>query len=297
MGKITNDRIEDYRNYLIDNERSAATISKYLGAVRDLFLFLGEKPPERRDILDYREHLLKTKTAKTVNAALSAINGFFLFAGREDLTVHYLKIQHKAFAEEKKELDMKEYRRLLKAAKDAGDERTWLLLQTLAGTGIRISEHVYITVEAAKCGRAEIRLKGKCRIILIPEELCRHLLSYARKKGIKNGAIFCTRTGKPLNRSNAWRDLKRLCQAAGVDSDKVFPHNFRHLFARQFYAQDRDIARLADVMGHSRIETTRLYVAVSAVEHEKELNRMGMIMPAWGKKERHRGRKSACVFG
>ncbi|MCD8323643.1 MAG: site-specific integrase [Clostridiales bacterium] len=149
MGKTTNDRIEDYRNYLIDNERSAATVSKYLAAVRDLFLFLGEKTPERRDILDYREHLLKTRTAKTVNAALSAINGFFLFAGREDLTVHYLKIQHKAFADEKKELDMREYRRLLKAAKDAGDGRTWLLLQTLAGTGIRISEHVYITVEAA----------------------------------------------------------------------------------------------------------------------------------------------------
>ncbi|MCD8324747.1 MAG: tyrosine-type recombinase/integrase [Clostridiales bacterium] len=296
MEAITREDIEAYRDYLCENERSVATVTKYMAAIEDLFSYLNGRAPEKPVILAYREQLLAKRTPQTVNGAISAINGFLSFIGCESAKVRFLKIQRKAFAEEKKEIDMEEYRRLLRVARETGNERLWLLIQTLVGTGIRISEHVYITVEAARRGRAEIRLKGKCRVILIPEKLCRYLLSYADKRGIGEGPIFCTKTGKPLNRSNAWREMKRLCAAAGVDPDKVFPHNFRHLFARQFYAQDRDLARLADVMGHSRIETTRLYVAVSATEHERVLNRMGMVMSAWGKKRRRPAEVSACAL-
>lgn len=286
MMTITRENISAYREFLCENERSAATVAKYMAAVEGLSSYLDGRAVTKQEILAYREHLLETRAPQTVNGALSAVNGFLTFIGEEGARVRFLKIQRKAFAEEKKEISMEEYRRLLDTAKARGNERLWLLIQTLAGTGIRISEHAYITVEAAKSGRAQIRLKGKCRVILIPEELRGHLLAYAGEQGIDSGPVFRTKKGKLLDRSNAWREMKRLCAAAGVDPDKVFPHNFRHLFARQFYEQDRDLARLADVMGHSRIETTRLYVAVSATEHERVLNRMGMVMPAWNKKRR-----------
>ncbi|MCD8151543.1 MAG: tyrosine-type recombinase/integrase [Clostridiales bacterium] len=284
MKTITKEDIEAYQQYLGENEKSKATVAKYVSAIESLSSYLSGRVITKKEILSYRERLLRTRTPQTVNGALSAINGFLVFVGQADARVHFLKIQRKAFAEEKKEISMAEYRRLLDAAREEGNERLWLLIQTLAGTGIRISEHAYITVEAAKSGRAQIRLKRKCRVILIPEELRAHLLAYARERGIESGSIFRTKGGKLLDRSNAWREMKRLCAVAGVEPDKVFPHNFRHLFVRQFYAQDHDLARLADVMGHSRIETTRLYVAVSASEHEKVLNRMEMVMPSWRRK-------------
>ncbi len=297
MGKITQESIDKYAAFLYENERSAATVRKYMAAVKGLSSYLKGRDIAKQEILAYRDQLLQVSTPQTVNGIISAINGYLSFCGHDNARVRFLKIQRKPFAEEKREISMAEYRSLLQAAKAQGNQRLWLLIQTLAGTGIRISEHVFITVEAVRAGRAQICLKGKCRVVLIPEELRRHLLAYIRQKGITEGPVFCTKTGRPLNRSNAWREMKRLCEAAGVDPDKVFPHNFRHLFARQFYDQDKDLARLADVMGHSRIETTRLYVAVSASEHEKVLNRMGMIMPDWGKKERHPGEASACAFG
>ncbi len=287
MEKITQESINEYRTYLYENEKSDATVTKYMASITGLSSYLNGKDVTKQEILAYRDHLLHTGTPQTVNGAVSAINGYLTLCGLDSMRVRFLKIQRKPFAEEKREISMAEYRRLLQAAKEQDNQRLWLLIQTLAGTGIRISEHSAITVEAVRAGRAQIRLKGKCRVVLIPEELRRHLQAYIREKGITEGPVFCTRNGRPLDRSNAWREMKRLCRAAGVDSDKVFPHNFRHLFARQFYDQDRDLARLADVMGHSRIETTRLYVAVSASEHEKVLNRMGMILPAWDKKERH----------
>ncbi len=298
MEKITQESINAYQEFLIENEKSGTTVAKYIAVITGLSTYLNGIAITKQKILAYRDHLLQTSTPQTVNGAISAINGYLSFCGQDSARVRFLKIQRKSFAEEKREISMAEYHRLLQAAKEQGKRRLWLLIQTLASTGIRISEHAAITVEAVRAGRVQIRLKGKCRIILLPEELRLHLLSYIREKGITEGPVFCTKSGKPLDRSNAWREMKRLCEAAGVDSDKVFPHNFRHLFARQFYNQEKDLARLADVMGHSRIETTRLYVAVSASEHEKVLNRMGMILPAWDKKRHQRDEEApAYAFG
>ncbi len=296
MGKITQESISEYRTYLYENEKSDATITKYMSAITGLSSYLNGNDISKQKIMAYRDYLLQTSTPQTVNGVLSAINSYLFFSGQENARVRFLKIQRKPFAEEKREISMAEYCRLLQAAKEQGKRRLWLLIQTLASTGIRISEHSAITVEAVRVGRAQIRLKGKCRIALLPEDLRRHLLSYINEKGIQAGPVFCTKSGRPLDRSNAWREMKHLCKAAGVAPDKVFPHNFRHLFARQFYNQDKDLARLADVMGHSRIETTRLYVAVSASEHEKVLNQMGMVMSVWDKKERHPEEVSAGVF-
>ncbi|MCD8045382.1 MAG: tyrosine-type recombinase/integrase [Clostridiales bacterium] len=220
MMTITRDNINAYREFLCENEKSASTVAKYTAIVEGLSSYLNGRAITKQEILSYREQLLQTRTPQTVNGALSAINSFLGYIGLESAKVRFLKIQHKAFAEEKKEISMEEYRRLLNAARKSGNERIWLLIQTLAGTGIRISEHAFITVEAASSGRAQIRLKGKCRVILIPEELRGHLLAYAMERGIKSGPIFCTKKGKLLNRSNAWREMKRLCAAADVDPDK-----------------------------------------------------------------------------
>lgn len=276
MKQLTMETIQAFETELYLNEKSKGTVEKYTLAVRRLMEYLQGMELTKARLLEYREYLQTQTKAQTVNGALSAINAFLDFAGWE-CKVKLLKVQRQAFLDESRELSEAEYKRLLSAAKDRGNERLYLLMMTICGTGIRVSELKYITVEAAASGRAEICMKGKARTILLQKELRNRLKRHAKERGIESGPIFCTKSGKPLDRSNICHDMKKLCGDAKVETSKVFPHNLRHLFARTFYAIEKNLAHLADVLGHSRIETTRIYVAVSAAAHERVLNRMRLI--------------------
>lgn len=278
MNMIQEQDIREFESYLYLNERARATVNKYVQSVRKLAEYLNGERVEKTRLLEYREYLLRQRKAQTVNGALSAINAFLDFCGKQECRVRLLKVQRQAFLDEERELSEAEYRRLLAAALRCGNERLYLIMLTVCGTGIRISELPYITVEAARGGRAQIRLKGKSRLIILQKKLRGRLLRYAAGQRIKSGYIFRTRSGRPIDRSNICHDMKKLCEAAGVDPGKVFPHNLRHLFARTFYAVERNLAHLADVLGHSRIETTRIYVAVSAAAHEKILEQMRLVI-------------------
>lgn len=278
MNMIQEQDIREFESYLYLNERARTTVNKYVQSVRKLAEYLNGERVEKTRLLEYREYLLRQRKAQTVNGALSAINAFLDFCGERECRVRLLKVQRQAFLDEERELSEAEYRRLLAAALRCGNERLYLIMLTVCGTGIRISELPYITVEAAQGGRAQIRLKGKSRIIILQKKLRGRLLRYAAGQRIKSGYIFRTRSGRPIDRSNICHDMKKLCEAAGVDPGKVFPHNLRHLFARTFYAVERNLAHLADVLGHSRIETTRIYVAVSAAAHEKILEQMRLVI-------------------
>ena len=272
------DYLKRYKEELLINEKSKATIEKYVSEVKLLLDYLEDHEQSKASILEYRDALRKNYQARTVNGKLAAIHSFLQFIDKSEWKVKFLKIQRRAFAEESRELTEKEYRKLLETAKSKKENRLYYLMLTLGGTGIRISELQYITLEAVKRGKAEIDMKGKCRIILIPKGLKEKLLSYASQAGIQNGYLFKSRNGKPLNRSNIWRELKRLCEDALVNPNKVFPHNFRHLFAKCYYAIEKDIAHLADILGHSSVETTRCYIAVSLKEHEETLTKLQLII-------------------
>ena len=213
----------------------------------------------------------------TINSMLSAVNALFRFLGRENCKIRFLRVQRKAFREQSRELTRAEYQRLLDTAAEQGQERLGLLMETICATGIRVSEVRYITVEAAQRGRAEINLKGKIRTILLPAKLCRKLLKYARKQKTASGEIFLTKSGKPVSRRQIWREMKMLCEKAGVESSKVFPHNLRHLFAATFYKVCRDIVKLADILGHSSINTTRIYLMTTGTEHARQLEKLGLV--------------------
>lgn len=278
MQSVHESGLASFRLLLEARDKSRATIEKYCRDVRGMLLALGEQEPSPALMLEYREHLRARHRPQTVNGKLTAINAYLKFIGREDCCVRLLSVQRRAFIEDSRELTDGEYRRLLAAAEDSRNERLRLIMETLCGTGIRISELSSITVEAASQGRAEIALKGKIRVILIPKKLRRALLGYAKKRGIRTGCIFRTRSGQPMDRSNIWRDMKRLCTRAGVERAKVFPHNLRHLFARAYYAIEKNLSHLADILGHSSVETTRIYLAVSAREHERTLDKMRLII-------------------
>lgn len=274
---ITTERIEAYCLSLLADERSAGTISKYRRDLAAFALWLDGRGVTKETAAGWKTHLLERGCKpETVNSKLSAINGFFAFMGWP-IKVKFLKIQHQLFRDPAREMTRQEYTRLLTTARETGQERLALIMETLCATGIRISELRYITVEAAKDGRATIALKGKIRTILLPTKLYRKLIKYAKKEKIASGAIFRTKSGTPISRRQVWYELKRLCQAAGVEPTKVFPHNFRHLFATTFYKACKDIARLADVLGHSNIETTRIYLAVSGEEQTRQLDRLGLV--------------------
>ena len=274
---ITPASIDDYTLALISEEHAPGTIQKYR---RDLTVFarwLDGRGVTKENAASWKTHLLERGyKPETINSKLSAINGFFTYMNWA-IRVKFLKIQRQLFRDPAREMTREEYTRLLTTARETGQERLALIMETLCATGIRISELRYITVEAAKDGRATIALKGKIRTILLPTKLCRKLSKYAKKQKIASGAIFRTKSGKPISRRQVWYELKRLCQAAGVEPTKVFPHNFRHLFATTFYKACRDIARLADVLGHSNIETTRIYLAVSGAEQARQLDRLGLV--------------------
>lgn len=270
--------VKQYIVYLEQEEKSEATRRQYKRDILHFLGFAGGQELTRELVLRYKEELQTKHRASSTNVKLAALNGFFTFLGRDDLRVKRLRVQKRPFLPREKELTKAEYYRLLEAAKHRKNEKLRLLLETICGTGIRVSELKYITAEAVYQGEAVIRLKGKIRIVLISGKLKKALKKYLRKRKILSGSVFITKNGNPLDRSNIWKMMKALCKDAGVASQKVFPHNLRHLFARCFYRLDKDIARLADILGHSSINTTRLYVMSSDYEPRKRIDALGLVI-------------------
>ena len=276
---MTNEQMQAFENDLRQEEHSEGTIQKYTSALRAFFDFLpADKVITKDRVLAWKKQLSSELAASTVNVMISAINRFFAFLLWVDLQIKHIKMQRRIFRDKERELTKKEYKRLLNAALALGNRRLYYLMQTLGGTGIRISELPFITVEALKAGSAVVDCKGKQRIILIPKRLCRALRAYCKEANITSGPIFVTKTGKPMDRSNIWKEMQKLCAAAHVESSKVFPHNFRHLFAVTFYKLEKDIAKLADILGHTSINTTRIYIMESSAEHERQIARLGLVV-------------------
>lgn len=277
QNNMTNDRIAAYAAYLRREERAAGTVENYLRALTALLRYLDGTAVTQESINGWKATLTEQGYAPvTVNAMLAAINGFCRFMGWA-LKAKYLKVQRRLFRAPERELTQAEYKRLLQTAHQQKKAQLALLMETICATGIRVSEVQYITVEAAKTEQAEITLKGKIRTILLPGKLCRKLLQYARKQKIASGEIFLTEGGASMGRRRIWRELKALCTHAGVAASKVFPHNLRHLFATTFYRAYQDIVCLADLLGHSSLETTRIYLAVSGAEYRRRLERLGLL--------------------
>ena len=274
----TVEQIREFSRYLREEERETATIDKYSRDVKDFFIWLKDREISRERMGEWRGYLLQAgRKPVTINGKLSALNKFLSFLGRNDCRIKYLKIQRRLFRSTEKQLSKQEYIRLMETAHSLGRERLALLMETICATGIRVSEVKYITAEAIRAGRTEIALKGKIRTILLPGKLCRKLKKYAGKRKIVSGEVFLTRNGKGMSRRQIWAEMKSLCEKAGVAPSKVFPHNLRHLFAQTFYRVCRDVAKLADVLGHSSIETTRLHLISTEAEHVRQMERMGLI--------------------
>lgn len=275
---VTKAAVTTYLQFLKIQEKSKGTLEKYQRELLDLAKYLAGKKVTREDLVVWKEELEKRYSPAGVNGRLVAANGFFSFFGRYDLRLKLLKIQKEIFMREEKELTRAEYGRLVRTAERKGKERLSLLIQTICATGIRVSELEFITVEAVKRGRAEVNCKGKRRVIFLPARLQKKLKAYAAKKGISEGVIFAAKSRRPLHRGNIWAEMKKLCKDAEVSPEKVFPHNLRHLFARIFYSLDKDIAKLADMLGHSNIETTRIYIMESGRIHRQKLERMRLVL-------------------
>lgn len=276
-GQFLQSKIIEYVAYLKAEERSCHTIAKYQRDLKAFFL-CAEGEVSKETVLNWKEKLIKHYAPSSVNSMLGAVNSFFEWMTLPQLKVKPIKIQRKIFIKPEKELTRDEYQRLVKAAMENGNERLSLVLQTICATGIRVSELEYITVNAAKSGQTMVDCKGKSRWIFLPKALCKSLQLYCRQNNIKNGIVFRTAGKNPLNRSNIWRDMKKLCRGANVETSKVFPHNLRHLFARTFYMLEKDLARLGDLLGHSDISTTRIYTMESGTQHMKQLERMDLVL-------------------
>lgn len=269
--------LDAFRTYLIQEEKSMATVDKYLRDARAFLVFAGQETVTKDLVMDYKQALLeKNYAVRSINSMLASLNSLLDFLGWGDCKVKSLKIQRQIYCAEEKELTKAEYLQLLEAAK--GYPRLKLIMETICGTGIRVSELKYFTVEAVRHGEIIVSCKNKTRTILLPGKLKKLLLKYAKKNGVHSGAIFVTRNGKPLNRSNIWAQMKKLCKAAGIKPGKVFPHNLRKLFARTFYGMEKDIAKLADILGHSSINTTRIYIMTTGTEHRRKIERLGLIV-------------------
>lgn len=270
--------IARFREHLILEEKSPATVEKYLRDIRAFAVYMRGEVVRKAAVIDYKKLLQKKYAVRSVNSTLASINGLFSFLGWHELRVKTVKLQRQFFSPEEKELTRAEYMRLCRTAEQRGNKRLSLILQTICGTGIRVSELQHITVEAARCGEATVSCKGKTRSVFIVKELKQKLLRYAAEQGIRSGMIFVTRTGRAVSRTNIWREMKSLCREAGVNPEKVFPHNLRHLFARVFYSIEKDIAKLSDVLGHSSINTTRLYIISTGIEHRRRMETMRLIL-------------------
>lgn len=277
---LTPQLIEDYLRHLAEDERGAATIDKYR---RDLLRFYEFLPPDKAVdkavVLSWKEQLVARKYASSsVNVMLASVNGLLTFAGRPEWRAKFLKRQRAAFCDERRELRRAEYEKLVATARREKKTRLTLMMETICSTGIRVSELAFVTVEAVRAGRAELMLKGKCRRILFPAALVRKLSRYAAERRIARGPIFTDKSGSPVSRHRVWYEMKKLGARAGVAASKVFPHNLRHLFARTYYALERDLSKLADLLGHSSVETTRLYIITAGVEHLRQLDKMKLVM-------------------
>jgi len=269
--------ILNYKLYLEENEKSEATIKKYMHDIYYFYKFIENKVITKLMVLEYKNYLKKQNYALTsINSMLVAMNGFLLYLGYPQMRVKTLKIQRKIFINEKKEMTKEDYKKLLLASKK--NTQLNMIIQTIANTGIRISELKYFTIETITRGEIVVNCKNKNRIIFIPKQLQNKLLTYAKKENIQSGEIFITRNGKSLDRSNIWKKMKKMCAEAGITSSKVYPHNLRKLFARVFYNEERDIAKLADLLGHTSIETTRIYILSSGSEHKKKIEKMGLLL-------------------
>ena len=276
--KLQETMIPPYETALREAEKSAATMEKYLHHVRQFVAHDAGRRIDKALVLEYKTRLGKLYAPSSANAALAAVNGFLRFWGFESCCVRPFKVQKKLYCPEEKELTREEYVRLIKAAKEKSSERLALLLETICATGIRVSELPYITVEAVARGEAVVHCKGKTRTVFLPAALQKKLRRYIQSQKIQSGSVFITRTGKPMNRSNIWREMKALCERANVAPSKVFPHSLRHLFARTFYSIDHDVAKLADLLGHASVETTRIYIMESGAEHKRQVERLGLVI-------------------
>lgn len=275
--KLTAEKIRQFHDYLLQEEKSKATVEKYLRDVRAFRFFLNEKSVEKEVVLAYKAYLQESGYAvRSINSVLASLNSLFQLFGWQDCKVRSLRLQQQIYCSEQKELTKAEYYRLLEAAKVK--PQIYLVLQTICSTGIRVSELQYFTVEAVKSGEIFVQCKGKNRRILLPGKLKKLLLRYAKEEKILSGVIFCNRDGGPLSRGSIWAQMKQLCRKAGVAPEKVFPHNLRKLFARAFYNLDKDIAKLADILGHSSINTTRIYIMSTGREHRQKIERLGLLL-------------------
>lgn len=270
--------LAEYGRYLHGEERSVNTIAKYVRDLRAFFAFLKERELDKENVLLWKDYLMQRYAPASVNSMLAAVNSFLEWSGMRQMKVRPVKIQREIFARPERELTREEYLRLVEAAAKSGQQRLSVLLQTICATGIRVSELRFITVEAARSGRAEVTCKGKNRTVFLPTALSSLLLRFCRQQGIGEGMVFRTGGGKPLDRSNIWKEMKVLCEKAGVAPEKVFPHNLRHLFARTYYRMEKDLSRLADLLGHSNVTTTRIYTMESGSEHARSLERMDLII-------------------
>lgn len=275
---ITEGIVNSFKRHLIESEKADATIQKYIHDIHYFAEYAKQRVLDKNMLITYKSTLETIYAVRSVNSMLAALNAFFRYVGWNDLCVKQFKIQKEAYCSEDKEITKAEYEALVKTAKQENNEKLSLVVQTICGTGIRVSELQHITIEAVKQGEAAVSCKGKIRKIFIVKALQKKLLRYARKQGITSGLLFVTKNGKPLNRSNIWRQMKDLCVKAGVSPYKVFPHNLRHLFARTFYGIEKDIAKLADILGHSSINTTRIYIATTSAEHQRCMEKMRLII-------------------
>ena len=278
MKTITNEIVKSFEQYLYEEEKSDNTCDKYMRDIRVFREWLGGKAVDKSVVLEYKKELCEKYQPASVNSILSSLNALFMYMNWYDLKVKTLKIQRRIFADKEKELTKAEYERLLTVAKNKKNERLYYLMQTIGSTGLRISELKYVTVDAVNAGQATINCKGKIRQIFLPKQLCKMLKSYIKQKKIKSGPVFITKSGKPLDRSTVWKMMKSLCESANVARSKVFPHNFRHLFARTFYSIQKDIVRLADILGHSSVNTTRIYTMESGEVHRRKIERLNLLL-------------------
>ncbi len=276
--RISTGALKRFALFLRQEERSAATIAKYLHDVGHLAAFAKCREINKDTLLEYKQRLGECYAVTSANSMIAAANAFLRFCGHHELCIKQFRVQRDAFCPQERELTRAEYLRLLKAARGKNNERLNLIIQTICGTGIRVSELCYITVDSVRRGEATVSCKGKRRRIFLVRELQRRLLRYAERRGIREGAVFITRKGAPVSRYTIWKEMKGLCREAGVPPEKVFPHNLRHLFARSFYQIEKDIAKLADILGHANINTTRIYITTTCNEHRRKMERLRLIV-------------------
>lgn len=276
--KITKQLLRNFETYLKNAEKAESTLIQYIRDIKVFFEWLGGRTVDKHRVMEYKHKLIDEYAPRSVNAKLASLNSFFNFCKWFGCKVKSLKIQKQIFARTERELTKKEYEALLNAAKRQNKQRLYRIIQTICATGIRVSELRFITAEAVKNGRATINCKGKMRDVFLPNELCKILAAYMKKYNIVSGCVFVTKRGNPIDRSNIWSEMKKLCKSAGVSEKKVFPHNLRHLFAKTFYTRYKDIVKLADILGHSSIDTTRIYTMESGDVHRRQLQKLGLLM-------------------